>query len=323
MSMARVFATKVWGYEPERWAVLGFSREGSRNNLARDLRPDDWVLHIGTRSGGETRPEDRGIALGIARLSEAQIATKDAVEPSLWDEYLALNGGKAKWPYGLPMVEARRFISPPAARDEYQLIPRFRDANLSLVLATDAVQLHAEEAAAVLAIQYESCELYESAALRLARDHFELRHALSKRRAPIPPSFGERASSYEANPASTYVFELIGPGVGAAMGDHSIGTRKGKRVYKVGYAIDIGQRLSTLNFAFPNLRALSWRPVLKYSHAEPIAAVAMEAELHGLLDRFAAHGAGNTEIFVCREDEVSRAWQSAMASSVKREHSGT
>lgn len=314
----KVFATKVWGYEPERWAVLGFSREGSRNRLAGQIAPEDWVLHIGTRSAKETRTEDRGIALGIARVSEAAIATADAVEPALWAEYLAENGGRPKWPYGLPMVEARRFVSPPEERDEYLLIPRFRDANLALVLATDAVELEPEEAATILALPWASCTLFDSAPLREAQDRAAMRQSLRARRSPIQPTFGERTSAYVAQPACTYVFELVGKGLNSAVGDQMVGGKRGKRVYKVGYAIDAAKRVASLNFGLPNLRVLSWKVRFRHEHDDPIAAVAMEAEMHELLDKFTAPDAGNTEVFFCDESALLDAWQRAIGSAARR-----
>jgi hypothetical protein len=254
----------------------------------------------------------------MTRLSEAHIATRDGVEPALWEEYLEGNGGKPKWPYGLPMVEARRFSSPREQRDEYLLIPRLRHANLGLVLATRAILLEPNEADAILKLPSESCTLYDSPALRAARERAGLRESLRRRRT-VPPTFGERTSSYESEPAWTYVFELTGPGLSTAVGDSSVGGRRGKRVYKVGYAIDHEQRLRALNFAFPNLKALSWRIAFRHPHGDPLAAIAMEAELHELLDPHTAREAGNTEIFVCEERELMNAWQKAITSAGERE----
>ena len=200
--MPRVFATKVWGFNPDRWAVLGFSRPGSRDSLVRELEPDDWVLHIGTRVTGDTASWDRGKLLGIARLSETEISTENGVEPQLWADYLDRNNGRPKWPFGLPMVEARQFVDR-ATLDEYDIIPRFREANLGLVLGTNAVQLTSEEAASVLSLRTEPCALFTSHSLEAARQRDALRRKL--RKSPIPPTPGQRTASYEDLPGHTYV----------------------------------------------------------------------------------------------------------------------
>jgi hypothetical protein len=273
--MPRVFATKVWGFNPSRWAALGFSRPGSRDTLARELRPDDWVLHIGTRVTGDTSPWDRGKLLGMARLGEREIPTEMAVEPTLWADYLSRNRGRPKWPFGLPMVEAKQFVER-ADLDEYDVIPRFRDANLGLVLGTNAIELTPEEAEAILRLPTVPCELFSSPELEAARDHSNLRR-LVRRRRQIPPGTGARTSSYEDQEAYTYVLELAGDGLSAAAGRGDLGGRKGKRVYKVGYAVDVKDRAATLNFAFPNLDALSWKASLSQRHENIVAAMAMEA----------------------------------------------
>lgn len=314
--MARVFATKVWGFNPARWAVLGFSRPGSRDNLAREIDPEDWVLHIGTRTSGDTTDRDRGRLLGMARLGENPIATETGVEPSLWSDYLALNSGKSKWPFGLPMVEAREFIDR-ATLDEYDVIPRFRGANLGLVLGTNAVELNTEEAAAVLALPTKPCELFTSPELQAALTQSNLRRLVRTRRS-IPPTPGERTSTYEDQPAHTYVLELTGRGLAAAVGRTDLGGKRGNRVYKVGYAIDYKDRAAQLNFAFPNLEELSWKATLHHLHADGVSAMAMEAHLHQLLDPHTARSAGNTETFICREDVLMAAWREGLTSASQR-----
>lgn len=315
--MPRVFATKVWGFNPERWAVLGFSRPGSRDNLARELAPEDWVVHIGTRTSGDTSAWDRGKLLGIARLGENPIATETGVAPDLWAEYLARNRGKPKWPFGLPMVEARQFVER-AALDEYDVIPRFVGARLGQVLGTNAIELTSEEAADVLALATEPCELFTSPELEAALSQANLRR-LVRRRSPIPPTPGERTSSYEDQPANTYIFELAGAGLAGAVGRADLGGKHGMRVYKVGYAIDPKDRLEVLNFAFPNLAALAWRRCLQHQHASGVAAMAMEAHLHDLLDHHTAGAAGNTETFVCDEGTMLAAWREALMAASARE----
>lgn len=307
--MPRVFATKVWGFNPDRWAVLGFSRPGSRDALARDIDPDDWVLHIGTRVTGDTNPRDRGKLLGLARLGVTAIASEAGVEKQLWQDYLDRNNGRAKWPFGLPMVEAREFVDRDTL-DEYDIIPRFRGANFGLVLGTNAIELTAEEAERVLAHSTVPARLYSSPDLTDARERDALRRKL--RRSPILPAPGQRTATYEDQPGHTYALELVGEGVAKAVGQFGIGGRLGKRVFKVGYAIDVRERVAALNFAFPNLNSLRWKEYANQHHGTGIEAMAMEERIHNLLDAHTARGAGNTETFVCTEDVLMAAWNRAL-----------
>ncbi len=240
--MPRVFATKVWGFNPARWAVLGFSRPGSRDSLVRELEPDDWVLHIGTRVTGDTASWDRGKLLGVARLGETEISTENGVEPQLWVDYLDRNNGRPKWPFGLPMVEARQFVDR-ATLDEYDIIPRFREANLGLVLGTNAVQLTPEEAAWVLSLRTEPCALFTSHSLEAARQRDALRRKL--RKSPIPPTPGQRTASYEDLPGHTYVLELVGKGAAAAVGRADLATERGLSVLGVRARFVVGLQSGT------------------------------------------------------------------------------
>lgn len=308
VGLPRVFATKVWGFEPERWAVLGFSRPGSRDALARDLRPEDWVLHIGTRVTGDTQASDRGQLLGIARLGTMAIATEAGVEPAFWQHNLERNGGKPKWPFGLPMVEAKRFIG--TGLDEYQVLPSFKGANLGLVLGTNAIELSPEEAQRVLALATEPVQLYSSPEIEDARARDDLRQKL--RRAPIPHKPGERTSVYEDQAAFTYVLKLVGPGVASAYGENGVGGRLPRNIFKIGYAVDVKKRAETLNFAFPNLKCLRWVPVMQQRHDTNVEAMAMEANVHALLDAYTAREAGNSETFVCEDKVLEAAWMRAI-----------
>lgn len=312
--MPRVFATKVWGFNPDRWAVLGFSRPGSRDALARDIEPDDWVLHIGTRITGDTNRRDRGNLLGIARLGVTAISSEAGVEKQLWQDYLDRNNGRAKWPFGLPMVEACEFVDRETL-DEYDIIPRFRGANFGLVLGTNAIELTAEEAERVLALPSTPVTLYSSPALNDARERDALRRKL--RRSPIPPAPGQRTSTYEDQPGHTYALELVGEGVASAIGQYGVGGRHGKRVFKVGYAIDVKERVAALNFAFPNLRSLRWVEYFQQRHDTGIEAMAMEERVHNILDAHTAKDAGNTETFVCTEDAILTAWNRALVDTSK------
>ena len=112
--MPRYFLTKVWGFSPDRYPVLGFTPNGGCNKFLKESHPDDWVVVAGTK-GVETSPEERGRLLGMMRLGRNSVPVEEVLHSlgtPIPSEHRR-ESGEYKWPTGLPMVEARRFVEKP------------------------------------------------------------------------------------------------------------------------------------------------------------------------------------------------------------------
>ena len=97
--------------------------------------------------GDETAESEQGRLLGLHEMATRPVPTQEMVDPDRWADHLAENGGQPKWPFGLPIVSAERFLSPPLRA---HLLPRLHEENLHRKLASNYELLTPEEAVRVL-----------------------------------------------------------------------------------------------------------------------------------------------------------------------------
>lgn len=306
-----IYATLAWGFSPETWSAVGFSLESVRNALARDLRDGGGlVLTIGTM-GVETAPRDQGRLLGLHHLATLPIRTEELVEPSVWQAHLNDNDGKPKWPFGLPMVWAERFDSPPLRKD---ILPRLHAENLHRKLASNYEPLAKEEAAAVLSLSRTRIgEIWSTPTTTFAT------RRIGRRPTGPKPNPGERTLSVRSGPAATYCFILAGSGL-PTIAANVAPAGSNLVVYKVGFSNDPERRRSELNAYLPDARTLEWRPCFEEWHEDEINAWAMEQQVFRLLrSRGGRHVKG--EIVASSSNDMLSAWTSAVTSTTRPQES--
>lgn len=83
---------------------------GGRRKFLRESGPSDWLVLAGTR-GAPTPPEQRGRLLGRVQLGTQEIDVEEVLRSVAaeipGDHYL--QGGRYRWPYGLPIIAAERY----------------------------------------------------------------------------------------------------------------------------------------------------------------------------------------------------------------------
>ncbi len=112
--MSRVFLTKVWGFSPESYLALGFNAKGARIKFLRESQPGDWVILAGTR-GFPTASEFQGRLLGKVQLGKDEVDVEEilhSIGTDIPDDHYS-EDGKYRWPFGLPMINAKRFTDLP------------------------------------------------------------------------------------------------------------------------------------------------------------------------------------------------------------------
>lgn len=300
------FATKVHGFDPERWGGLGFPSERHLQSALRRLAhcPENMVVHIGTM-GSDTEDADRGKILGIARLSDVSVETGLIVEGATWARSLERHG-RVRWPNAVPYLEAWRFDDPPS---EHALLPRLLPK--ARALGNSILPITEAEARSVLGLRATRASVLGH------RDHLALlqknafrRIARNKRATwrPPPPSFGRLIVERQDGPALTYRAELLGDGVRTAF------VANGEvRVFKVGWTHDPDARESNLNFGMPDLAQMRWCMDWRYAHATRGDAERMEREILEDLSDFVAPRSGSQEILIAPERAVCAAWQRAVS----------
>lgn len=282
--MAQVFATRVWGFVPERWPVITFGLEGNRDALMRASRPGDLIVFIGTQTN-ETDPAERGRLLGLAEIGRNYpVDTLDAVDPTILEPAHYNEQHQIRWPKALAMLRAWKFKNPPLVREVLQ-------SQLDYGATVRAVLLDDTDARAVLALETEEVPVREYRALTRLRG---LNEALGKGPTTGPrPTTWSGESGRDANePASTYAFQF--------------GQRN---VWKIGHAKDVSARLAEVCKHVPEeVLHENWREAFEQPWRDEGKAYDMEQRLLALLRTADSRG----ERVSCTREQLQAAWVRAL-----------
>lgn len=123
-SFDRLFATRVYGFGPDRWGMLGFGKEGFRNNAVELMdNKTGYVVHFCSfndikddQGNSAIAASEIGRVLGIAEIKPTFVGPDTHIETNLREETIE-QWGKDKWPYGLEMSRAWRFVKPPFTKN--------------------------------------------------------------------------------------------------------------------------------------------------------------------------------------------------------------
>lgn len=290
--MPRIFLTKVWGFDPESYPALGFNTEGGRLKSLRESAPGDWVVLAGTR-GVPTHPSDQGRLLGKVQPGPEEINVEEVVRsvgtPIPDDHYN--EAGRYRWPFGLPLIAAQRFLEKPDLADVLGgYLPGTQWASYALDVGSTlgpAMQTQLEN------LRTEDAHIIDAPAIVRQRERQRALVLNQTRSMTGPgPSTARSASERLARAASVYLFELQG----------------GRRTaYKIGYSGDLDGRLGALNKGLvSSVTGFSWRLVMRQKFATESQAYAFEQLLHARLRQYRVEG--EQEVYSMKRDDLDRAW---------------
>lgn len=292
-----LFLTKTWGFGPETHPVLGFSTEAGRTNFIAHGGPSDWVVIAGTR-GAPTALEEQGRLLGMCRLGRQLLnatSVLEAIGTHISDQERDEHGDY-RWPWALPMIEARRFDPQP---DTKELLGSYLQGSQWAAYALPIEEeIGADAVRSIWRLNYVDCTIHEIPELSQQRA-FEDSLASNRRDGPSgpPPSHSRRSSERELGEGCAYAFKLVGGRLGAI---------------KVGCAKDVDVRLAQLNAELrPALTGCSWRVLT--THRFPTETYAYNFEqalLRRLKDQLVT---GETEVVLCSEDAFFAAWSAVFS----------
>lgn len=297
-----IYASLVHGIDLDRWGAFGFSKEVVRDQLARELQEGDLVLSIGTM--GEPTPEPlRGRLLALMKVGRRQVFTQDYVEPQHWANHLAGNNGVPRWPYGLPIISAEVFSEP--LPEKNVALPRFKEANLHMKLATNYERLTPDEEMLVLK------QLRETAPSIYQAQSASFMAGLLQRRPGPPPSTSPRIISRTSGAAATYLLRLEGKMAVDFSGSKLV-------IAKGGFSTDPIRRLKEINSFLPDENLLRWSIELEQWHIDEVNAYAMEQELFRQLSiEGFLHLKG--ELYRGDPRRLRTAWYSALQNAIRPE----
>ncbi len=279
----KVFATRVWGFDPETRPFMTFGLEGNRDKLLRESAPGDLIIFVGTQTP-PTRDADQGRILGMAEIGRVPIDTAEVLDrEELGGLDLGHNG--LRFPKAIAMLRAWRFTPPP-------LLTKTLTAQLTYQATPSAVELGERDVQTVLALPMITIELPRTEKLERLRLLDETLSSARPTTGPTPASWSGSASRDVNRRAFTYAF------------------RFGKTdVWKIGHAIDVKDRLKQVNCHIPTeVISELWAPIYTQPWPDEVAAHAMEQRVLGALSSKRTSG----ERVRCPESVVWDAWKSAI-----------
>jgi hypothetical protein len=276
----KIFATRVWGFDPWNWPVVVFGREGDLNSLLARSSAGDRLVLAATLDEERVEPQNRGRLLGMAEFGRQIRRTEELVKREHLSPHDFDETGRVRWPYALPITNAWRFPDLPGTVE-------ILGHQLPYNATSQAVLLNDDEARAIGRLRTASVELPPVVAKYRAVVEALRRGKPTTGLTPTSASFSvERVVDQRA---FTYCLQF------------------GKRdVWKIGHTIDPEQRLREVNTHIPSeVLGERWQIVLTHPCDSSPDAFAMEQRVLKALERFRTEG----ERVRCSRKEIDRAWQ--------------
>lgn len=275
-----VYMTKTWGFGSPS-GPLQFSQRGWRDRARGLLRPGDLVVIVGTM-GDETHSEERGMILGLMEPTTTIVSSLDydlARGPRDFDE-----AGNYRWPFGLELLRAWRFLEPRTA------LSAISSRRFSMDSAQGIVPLLADEAEAILLLPREPVAL-----LRPARTEARVAGLEAARRRGAPPPTTTRTGIMHMRRAPAFTYAMMIEGASPSS-------------FKIGWAFDWRQRERNFNQAsMPELGGVRYRTILHELWDTAIDAFRME---QALLRHFDAlrHARNQEVVSAVAADTIQQSW---------------
>lgn len=279
----KIFATRVWGFDPWNWPVVVFGREGDLNSLLARSSPGDRLVLAATLDEERVEPQNRGRLLGMAEFGRKIRRTEELVEREHMSPHDLDETGRVRWPYALPITNAWRFPDLPGTVDTL-------GHQLPYNATSQAVLLDDDEAKAIG---------------RLRTASVELPAVVAKDRAVIEAlRFGKPTTGLTPTSAS-YSVERV-----ADQCTFTYCLQFGKRdIWKIGHAVNPEERLREVNTHVPReVLGECWRIAFTQSWGSSTGAFVMEQRVLKSLERFRTEG----ERVRCSWKEIDRAWQAGV-----------
>ena len=283
----KIFISRFWGFEPERYPVVMFCSSGYRDKLIRESSAGDRIVFAATKTK-ETAKQDRGKLLGMAEFGRRAIDTEALLDVRRLPPELFKNGA-LRFPKAVPMLRAWRFIEPP-------LLTALLGRQLPRSATSGAVLLRDTEAKTVLAMTMKPVALPETNALSKERN-------LSDSLASHTPSHGPTPS------AGSKSYDIPERGFG-----HVYGLQFGKReVWKIGNSYEPQRRADSFNQNIPAaVIGEAWHLVRHQRTASPELAYKLEQQVIKRLSAFSIGG----EMFHCSSKTFEEVWDEVVIAAL-------
>lgn len=288
----KLFATRVWGFDPATWPLVTFGLDGNRDNLLKNSAVGDYVVFVGTQSE-PTQEHERGRLLGIAQFGRLPVETLDVLDKADIDPNNYNERGDFRWPKALLMTQAWSFSDQPRP-----LLLDVLEKQLPFNATAQAVELNETDTTAIMALPTKAIELPDTPVLRRLR---QLDVAL-RRGVPtigvVPTAWQSKQQRILGDASVTYALQF-----------------SKFDCWKIGWTTDLRKRLSEINRHIPvEVLKHEWKPVLQQKWPDENLAFEMEQRVLNALEKHRTIG----ERLHCRKQELESAWVKAIVQPVKR-----
>jgi hypothetical protein len=281
---------KTWGFSAPSGPLV-FSLRGWRDRARDKIRAGDLVVIVGTLDE-PTDENDRGKLLGLMEPTKTPVGSLDydlAPRPHDFDEE-----GNYRWPHGLELSNAWRFLEPRKLLSEISSKSFGREGALGLVALTPP------EEARVLALPREQVGLLQPFRTKVRIEGLE---AVRRRGAPPPSTIRKEVVRARRMPAYTYAMAVEGSTTSA---------------FKIGWAFDFKARRREFNTAaLPQLGGLRYEVKLFHLWETAMDAFRMEQWLLTQFDRL-RHPANREIVTPMTLATLESVWFEFLASARKR-----
>jgi len=159
----QVWLTSFWGWSPESWGCVGWTKEGDRENFLHKSNPGDLIVIYVTKNCGN---EFSGKIAGVYEISHMQGDRDDLIDFNSHKEWLLKDEKlKDKWQYALQATRAWDFTNKPLIDGSDGLPETYRKHSPLVEIAVAGVKVESEEAYKLLQLQAKEVPVYQPSQL--------------------------------------------------------------------------------------------------------------------------------------------------------------
>ncbi|MFN3817378.1 hypothetical protein [Blastomonas sp.] len=297
-----VWLTSYYGYDPENWGLLAFTKPEDRDKFLRESKPGALVVIYGTKDLGT---DEAGLVLGVQQVSHFVGAAKDFIAPGHWAD--KEKASPDKWNLGVRCVRAWEIpLEYRPTVDEFA--PDTYSIANARTIGRRGKQLSAAEARQLLALPMFEIPVYGGMPVDVSPPKTGL--AVFTPSKPGPVSQQPYMVPEAEGPKHLYILRLRGKVKHFVEDDLD-----GRDIVKIGFSVSPDTRMQAFNAALPG-NQFEWE-VYRSTFAEgqppfESSKPALEGE-RGMKEYLLDNGASlGREFFVAGPKKIEKAWQAAL-----------
>lgn len=307
-SPPNVWLTSFYGFDPELWGFLGFSKDGQRKHFVKETMPGALVVIYGHKSKASV--EQRGKVIGILQVSHRVNSARAFMHPAEWVN--KQEEEKGRWDLAVKAVRAWR-IAPESYVNVEEIFTDTYSPKVAQSIGAYPDRLTAQEVERLLDLTWIETTVYGETPIEHAVPASGKQILQPSKPGPVSqtPFMCREAEG----PKQIYILKLNGNV------DHFLGRSvPGKQIVKVGFSVSPMTRCAAFNAALPT-GAFFWEILHSNAqdefetYATSKIARAGEAAMVSALSK-----SGNSlggEFFLADDEAIELAWAAGRRAAVE------